>query len=176
MISHLRHPTLLEDNDPIPSVGRSNSMGDQDVRLSPEELLQSVKDPLFRLDVYRGEPVIENEDRCIHQDCPGNGNTLSLSAGERDSLLADHGIHACWKFNHLIINLCNSGRLFNLLKRGIGPSEGNIFLNRIGKEKGVLRDIANGYSQYLKRNTMDFNSVKKDRAFWRFYHSSQQMT
>src|SRR4030066_2139518 len=106
MISHLRHPTLLEDNDPIRSFERSNSMGDQDVRLSPEELLQSVKDPLFRLDVYRGEPVIENEDRCIHQDRSGDGNPLPLSAREGDSLLADHGIHACWKFNHLIITLC----------------------------------------------------------------------
>ncbi len=176
MVAHLSHPSLVQDDDPVRSPERSDSMGDKDARLSSEKFLQSVKDPLFRLDVHGGESIIEDEDRWIHQDRSGDGNPLPLPTGEGDSLLADHGIHACGKFNHLIINLCNSGRLFNLLKRGIGPSEGNIFPDCIGKEKGVLRNIANSSSQYLKRNTMDFNPVEQDRAFRRFYHSGQQMT
>src|SRR4030043_392851 len=175
MISHLRHPTLLEDNDPIRSFERSNPMGDQDARLSLEELLQSVKDPLFRLDVYRGKAVIENEDRCIHQDCPGNGNTLSLSAGERDSLLANDRIDACGKSHHLIMNLCHSGFLFDLLQGGAGFSEGDIFSDRVGEEKGVLWDKTDRTPQPLQRNAMDFSSVKEDRAFRRFQYPDQKM-
>src|SRR4030042_7105500 len=175
MISHLRPPTLFEDNDPVRSFERSNSMGDQDARLSLQELLQSVKDPLFRLDVYRGEAVIEDKDGCIHQDCPGNGNTLSLAPGERDSLLTNDRIDACGKSHHLIINLCNSGCLFNLLKRGIGFSEGDILSDRVGEEEGVLRDKTDRTSQPFQRNAMDFSSVKEDRTFWRFQYPDQKM-
>ena len=92
---------------------------------------------IFRVNIGRG--LVQNDDRRVLHNRPGDGNALPLAAGERCTTLTDHSIKAVRQRHDKVI----APRLFccglYLLHGGIGLSETDIVGDGVREQIGPLK-------------------------------------
>ena len=93
---------------------------------------------LFIFRVHVGGSFIQNDDRRILHDGPGDGNALALAAGKRAACLADDGVKALRQRHDKVVapRLLCSG--LHLLHGGIGLSEADVIGNSVRDQIGPL--------------------------------------
>ena len=64
-------------------------MGDDERRAAPHDLAQRLADAVLGLDVDARGGVVEDQDARVHDQRAGDGDALTLSAGQRQPALAD---------------------------------------------------------------------------------------
>jgi len=115
-------------------------MCDDDGRSTSHQLVQGFDDGLFRGGIQTHGRLVKNQERSIADDCPGNGYSLALTAGERDSALADHGVVALRHFLDKLLRVGEFCSVPDFFGRGAGLPIGNVLPNRGAKEQRVLKD------------------------------------
>ena len=61
-------------------------------RTARDDLLERLLNLVLGSHVDAGRGVVEDEDRGVDEESPGDGESLTLAAGEADAALADMGI------------------------------------------------------------------------------------
>lgn len=75
----------VHHNNLVGIADRVQVVGDRDDGLVPARLLQSLLDERFVFGVDGGRRLIQDQDGGVLQDCPGQGDALSLPPGELDA-------------------------------------------------------------------------------------------
>ena len=85
---------VFDHEDDVRTANRAEIMGDGDGRSSLHQRPQRSDDGFLGGGVQAGGRLVENQDRRIANDRPGNGDALALTAREGGAALADHGVVA----------------------------------------------------------------------------------
>ena len=85
-----------------------------------------IKDFFFRVCIDACQSVVENKDRRVADDGPGNCRALLLAAGKRKAALSDQGFIALGKALDIGCDTGRSRRRANLIVACAGNSKGNV--------------------------------------------------
>ena len=94
MAADLGDPAPLQHHDPVGLAERAQAVGDGDRRPAPDQVVERLLDLPLGLGVDRRGRLVEDQDRRVDQECPGDRDPLPLAAGERLAALADQRVVA----------------------------------------------------------------------------------
>ena len=149
--------SVFQKVNPISKCRAGQPVENVNHRLIPETVKNRFKHFILRNRIERAGGFIQNQNRCILRNRPGNGELLCLPAGKycavRGKFPADKRIHFIWQivypFQHIgLLQRCF--RILSLLP-GKRSFHHNIFCNRLRKELKILK-----YSSELV-------SIRRDR-------------
>ena len=95
-------------------------------------------DAPFRFHIDAGGGVIEDQNRWVEQDRPGDGQALSLPSRQRRAALADPGVIALRKAHDLVMELGNLGCPDHVLKGRIDRPIGDVVTDGGTEEVDIL--------------------------------------
>src|SRR5262245_30812969 len=98
------------------------------------EFLKALYNQGFSFRIDRRGGFIQDKDRSIPQNGTGNCHTLSLSLGEECPLRTDNRIVSLWQSQNFLMNPCQLSSAFNLGKRRIRFSVGDILTYSEGED------------------------------------------
>jgi hypothetical protein len=86
--------SLIHDQDQIGLFDGRQAVGDDQRRPAGHHLGRGRLDVPFGFGVERRSGLVEDEDRCVLEQRPGNGQALALAAGEQHAVFTDQGVEA----------------------------------------------------------------------------------
>ncbi len=114
-------------------------MGDDDRRPPLHQPVQRLQHQGLALRVERAGRLVEDEHRRVAQHGPGDGNPLSLAAGQLHAALADARLVAVGEGGDEVVGVGRAGRLDHL---GLGRARaavGDVLQDGAAEQKDVLR-------------------------------------
>src|SRR5437870_13155157 len=90
MCAPLDHLPFPEDKDPGSLSDRDEVVRNDDRRPPAHQTAQWLEDPMAGLGVEVGGRLVQDEDGCVANHRPRNGDPLALTAGEAPALLANN--------------------------------------------------------------------------------------
>ena len=105
--------------------------------------------------VDRRGRIVEHEQLRVGDQCPGQGDPLPLPAGQRQALLADHGVIAFRQPPDELVGLRRRGGGEYLLVSRVWPPVADVGADGIGEQEAVLHDQADGGTQGLAGQPAD---------------------
>ena len=115
------NPALVHDHDPIGQGQRRQAVGDDDRGPVTRKLFQHLVDQLLALQIDLAGRFVQDQNRRIAQDGPGQRDALALSAGEFASLGTDVGIVAMLQPRlDELVGMSLLGRLDHVLTSRVG--------------------------------------------------------
>ena len=94
MLADGHEPALVHDHDAVRVGDRAEPVGNDEGRAVLEEQVEGLVDLVLGLGVDLAGGFVEDEDRRVAEDGPGDGDPLPLPAGERRPVLADDRVVA----------------------------------------------------------------------------------
>ncbi len=94
----LGDPALVEDEDAVGLAQGGQTVSDQDDGAVGAGGVDGILHPSLTLVIQRGGPLVEDQDRRVLEEDPGQGNPLSLASGE---VLAPLGHRSLVSARHL---------------------------------------------------------------------------
>ena len=85
----LLHPSAFDREDAVGECQERWAVRDEDGRPVPDQNPERLADPVLGLQVQCGCGLVEDEDRCVLQERPGDGDPLPLADGELRPALPD---------------------------------------------------------------------------------------
>ena len=151
--------SFVEDDDLVGVAQSGDAVGDEEGGASLHDLSEVTENRLLSVGVDRRKGVVENEDRRLADERPGQGGALFLAAGEGDAALADEGVEAALELLDVLAQLGLLRGEGDLFRSGIFDAVGDVGADRIGEQEGVLRDVADIGAQFLERPFLRRNSI-----------------
>ena len=87
-------PSAVEHQNPVGIAHRGQPVRHDDAGAADQRIPQARQNPGLGVRIHRTERIVQHEHRRILRQCPGNGGSLLLAAGEIDTPLAQHGVVA----------------------------------------------------------------------------------
>ncbi len=112
----LDQSAAVEDQDAVGVAQRREPVGDGDRRAAAGERLERLLDRLLALGVDAAGGFVEDQDRRIVQDRPGDREPLPLAAGEAGAAFAEPGVVAERRVEDEVVRLGRLGRGDRLLR------------------------------------------------------------
>ena len=94
MCAQRRDPALIEHGHHIGQRRGRRAVGDDESRRIRQDLPQGPLHPILGVDVDGRERIVEDEDTWPTDDRSGQGEALTLTAGQRQSLFTDLCVQA----------------------------------------------------------------------------------
>src|SRR5260221_7509990 len=119
--------------------------------------------------------LVEDQDRSVLQESAGNGDALTLAAGELDTAFADPRIES---FGQACDELGERGafdRLVDCVLVGIWPRQPDIGTQSVVEKIGILGDQRDAAAEMVERVVAQVVAVEGDRAFTRIPEAEQQI-
>ena len=85
-------PAVIEHQDHVGIPDGRQAVGDHKRRPVPDQICQGLLHKLFRFGIQGGSRLIENQDRGIFQQRPGDRYPLAFAAGKPLASFADHRV------------------------------------------------------------------------------------
>lgn len=114
-------------------------MGNHDDGLVLGQLGDGLHQLFFIFRVHIGRGLVQNDDRRVLHDRPGDGNALSLTTGECCTALTDNSVKAVWQRHDKVVAPRLLCRGLYLLHGGIGLSEADIVGDGVREQIGPLK-------------------------------------
>ena len=102
------------------------TVGDDEGRAALAYAIHRALDSRFGFDVQRTGRFIEDQDRCVLEDCPGDGDALALAARKRSTALTDDKTIAAGLSGNEIVCFRQSRCLLDLQVGRLGPADANV--------------------------------------------------
>ncbi len=90
--------------------------------------------------------------------------SLALAARETAAAVAYVGVVSVFRFHDEIVGVGYAGSLYDLFACGIGNAEGDIVVEGIVEENGLLVDIAHECAQVVYAHILDIGAVDVDAS------------
>src|SRR5437762_6887837 len=154
MCADFLNPAIIHHHDLISRQDRGKAMGNCDYGSSGGELFERLLNLLFRFGIERRRRLVEEKNWRVFQDGACYRETLLLATGEETALVTDDCLVAFRLRHDEIMSKCGARCFINFLRRGVEPSELDIFENGVVEQKcflshetdllaqGFLRDCA----------------------------------
>ena len=121
---------------------RGEPMGDDESGAALRRLGQRELQLLLGGGVERGGGFVENHDRRVFEQRPRNRESLALAARQETSALADISLQGIGLTCHEIAGLREVERMGDFRLAGVGFADGEILLDRAGKQHRLLKHHA----------------------------------
>ena len=130
--------TVIDNKNLVGMAHSFQPVSNHNDRLIVGQFCNGLHQLLLVLRVHVGGGFVQNDDRRILHDGPGNGDALALAAGKRAACLADDGVKALRQCHDKVVapRLLCSG--LHLLHGGIGLSEANVVGDGVREKIGPL--------------------------------------
>ena len=92
--------------------------------------------------VERRGGLVEQEDRRVAHDRPGDRHPLALAAREPAAALADDRVVTVREADHEVVDLGGPGRGLDVLVAGVGPAEADVLADRGVEQEALLKHDA----------------------------------
>ena len=159
----LHDPPAVEHHDPRRILHCGEAVGDDHGGLAREGRAQVVEDRRLGLGVDRRQGVVEEEDRRVLGQRPGDGGALLLAAGEVDAALPQERVVAVRQRGQRLGELGLFGA--PLEAPVVGHPEEDVLAHGGAEEEGLLRHVAYGPAKVGERDPADVDPVDQDLAF-----------
>ena len=123
------------------------------------EVLQCLLDQSLGLGVEGRGGLVEDEDGRIFQDGACYGEALALSAAEPSAAVAYHGVVAVLGLHDEVVGVGNLGSFDDLLHGGVFDTEGDVVVEGVVEEDGLLVDVADELAQLGYAHGLDVAAV-----------------
>ena len=107
---------------------------------------------LFRFGIERGSRFVEEQDRRVFQQSPGDRQPLLLSAGEQAAFVANDRLVALRLRHDEIVRVGGLRRGVDFLLRRVEPSKLDVVEDGVVKQKRFLRDETDLLAQRFLRD------------------------
>ena len=135
----LHHASPGDNDDSIHMPHGCQPMRDDERGPSPHQNFERFLNEPLALRIERAGGFIQDEDDGILQDGPGNGDALTLAAGELDAAVADQGGVAFRERYDEVVRVGLARGLFDLLRRRVRFSVGDVLRDAAAKQQHFLR-------------------------------------
>ena len=151
--SFVEHTYLVSILDSRQAVG--NGYGGACAHQPFERLLHQS----FAFGVERRGSLVKNKNVGVLEHGAGNRDALALSARQFAAAVAHLGVVALLALHYKVVRIGHLGSLHHLLHGGILHPEGNVVVEGVVKQNGLLVDIANELSQVRQGKRLDVDAV-----------------
>ena len=150
-------------------------MGDDHHRLVRRHGVQTLLQLLLGAVVHRTRRFVEQQDRRIHQESAGDGDALTLAAGERIAALADQHVEAVRVAIDEVAQPGNLRRRDDRRVIGIRRADGDVVAQRAVEEGRILRHVADVAPEVGRIELPEVDAVDHHRALARLVKPEQQL-
>ena len=155
---------LVEHADFVAALDGRESVGYGDGGAGLHESLQRLLDQSLALGVERRGGLVEDEYGRVLEYGAGYADALSLSAAESSAAVADVGIEAVLRLGDELIGIGYACGALYLFLGGVAHAEGDVVVERVVEEDGLLVDIADELSQVVYAQVLDIDAVDEHLA------------
>src|SRR5690606_10662362 len=131
----------VEDDEAVHAGDGAEAVGDDEGGAALHQAPQGVLDEELALRVERAGRLVEEQDRGVAQDGPGEGDALALAAGEFDAPLPHQGGETVGELVGELGDVGGGGRRVDLLVGGAGPGEGDVVVQAAVEHGRFLGDV-----------------------------------
>jgi hypothetical protein len=170
----LDDPAAVEDDEPVHAGDRAQPVRHHERGPALHEPPQRLLDEDLALGVQRAGRLVEQQDRRVAQDRPGEGDPLALSAGQLHAALADHGVEAVRQRVGELRDVRRLGRAADLGVGGVRPGERDVLPQRAVEHRRVLRHVRDQAAQVGLAQPADVLAADQDPAGVDVRHPQQQ--
>ncbi len=165
---------LVEDEDAVGADDARQPVREDQGRASRRQAVDRLLDHRLVLRVHRGERFVENEDRRIPQQRPGDRQALALAARQQDPALADHRVVTLRQQRDELVRIGVARRRLDLVAGGVGLAEPQILFDGAVEQVGVLVDDGDHPAERFGIERLDVVTADLDRAALRVEEAQQQ--
>ena len=137
-------------------------MGDEQHGNFTLELVDGLGEVLGGVLVEVGDGFVEDEYLGTFEQCAGNGDALTLAAGESGATLADLGLVAIWQFVDEVVDFGSFAGIDDVVEAGVGMRHDQVVVEGAREQYGFLRDDAVGLAQFVGGEVADVAAIELD--------------
>ena len=115
MRSHIHNPAILQDHDAVRAQDGGEPVGDDNAGPVLHQVFQGLLHDALRFGIQGACGLVQDQERWILEQGPGDGDALLLAPGEDDPSLADNRIVSLGELHDPLVN---GGDAANLLQAG----------------------------------------------------------
>ena len=161
----LHDPAAVQDDDPVGVADGGEAVGDDEDGPARQELSQGALDEPLGLGVQVRRGLVQDQDRGVAQDGPGDADALALPAGQADAAVAEPRLHALRQLPDEVGGVGGPGGAPHLL---VGPSVpvavGDVRADGVVEDHRLLADDAHLAAERRQRVRPDVGAVDLDPA------------
>ncbi|MNG09811.1 hypothetical protein D3C84_932460 [compost metagenome] len=153
---------LIDHCDAIGMLHRGQAMGDDQRGAPTHQGRQCLLDQVLALGIEGTGGLVQQQDRCIHQQRPGNGQTLALTTRQPQPCITQVGLIALRQLQDEFMGMGTARRGLYLGIGRLGTSVADVLLDRSEEQCRVLRYQRKVAAQVLRIETIQRLTIKKD--------------
>ena len=165
----------VEDEDAVGVAEGREPVGDGDGGAAAGQGLEGLLNRLFAFGVDVAGGLVEDQDRRIVEDRPGDREALPFAAGETRAALAEPGVVAERRVEDELVGLGRFGGGDRLLGRAGGQAVNQIVPDRAAEQERLLQHDADLLAELLRRELAYVNAVDQHAAFVHVVETAEQV-
>src|SRR5215213_9515245 len=174
MVSVFDYPAVLQNQDEVRASHGVKVVGNDQGRLSGNEAIQGFLHLRLALDVEASHRLVQDQDRCVADDGPGDGYPLALPSGEGVAPLTYYALVTIFEVHNEVVGVGCFGGLDNLFRGSVQLAIGNVLLDRGAEEDRVLEDDPDLLAQGLELVVLYVSPIDPDGAASGFVQAEDQ--
>ena len=132
---------------------------DDDGRPTFHQAFQSLRHQLLRRGIQSRRRLVENQDRRVAHDRPGDRDPPALTAGQGHAALAHHRGVALGHVHDEVMRVRQFGGVHGVLDRRVGFAVGDVLPDGPAEQQRVLQHEAHLVAQRLQREAANVQTV-----------------
>ena len=139
------------------------------------EALEGLMDEAFVLRIKVGGGLVEEQNRGVFEDSPGNGEALALTTRQLHAALPEAGVVALREMHDKLMRMGLSRRLFEFRIGRVWASQTQILTDAGVKQIGVLRHQGHLLTQRIQRVLAHVMTTEHDTTVLNVPETQQQV-
>ncbi len=162
MITLFDDPAVLHHEDHVGAADRRQPVGDHETRPIRPQRVHGFLDEHLGAGVDRAGRLVEDQDRRIAEERPGDRHQLLLAGRDVAALVVDDRVVPVGEGAHESIHVRDPGGLVDLLVGGIRIAVPQVVADRAAEQPGVLQHHADVGAELVAREAGDVTPVEGD--------------
>ena len=160
----LDHLAVLQHDDDVGRAHRLEPVGDQEGGATARGLEQPGLHLGLGVGVQPGRRLVEQQERGVAQDGPGDGQPLALPARQGLAAVAQHRVVAVGQRHHEVVGAGQPGGLLDLRAGGAGPGVPDVLAHRGPEQHRALHHHGDLRAQRVGLQLADVVAVDEHPA------------
>ena len=160
----LDQAALVEHEDPVGADHAGEPVREDERGAADHQAIERRLDQGLALGVDGRERLVEDQDRGVAQERPGDGDALALAAREAHAALADDGGVALRQFQNEVLGVGGARRRAQLVHRGVRLAHSEVRFDGAMEEPGVLADDGDALAHLGQAQLAQVAAADQDAA------------
>ena len=168
-------PATVQKYNPICSHDRRKIVGNDEKTTTDGKGRYSALDRLFVFRIERRRRLIENDDRRVLQDRPGDADPLALTAGKPRTEWTHPGLVTEFETHDRVVNDSGSGGSLHLRIGCHRPADADVVRNGFIKQQGRLEDRGDHCGERPAVDSADILAADQDSSAVRLLKPHEEL-